>query len=171
MSIQKKNNIITILVLLLVFGVYFVSLYINSLHRARGENVSVEPGSDLMVRLRIVNTKITEGADLKMMYSIRNSEGVISLTGSKSVHLNELSVANEGITIPETFIPGNYTADVLVAFSDQEHPAISKMSFRVEKKYFGFYRRNWIIASPLIIIPFVMYYLYRKKQNKKPTNG
>ena len=127
----------------------------------------VSPGDQLPLQVQLINFGTPdERVDVTLMYSVKNKRNIIVLDSSETVAVQTTSSFIKNVLIPQDFPTGTYSIDLLMSYQDQEFPAISQAKFKVSNKFFGFYSDDWLLASPLILIPFlVMFFWMRRKRD------
>ncbi|MCI5051334.1 MAG: hypothetical protein MRY57_03425 [Candidatus Pacebacteria bacterium] len=127
----------------------------------------VAPGEDLPLQVQLINFGTPEErVDVVLNYSVKDETNKIVLTNTETVAVQTTASFVKNIYIPADFNSGTYTIDLVMAYRDQDFPAISQAQFKIQKKYFGFFLSDWLRAIPFLIIPFIFAFFWgRRKKN------
>ncbi len=131
------------------------------------------PGDFLPVSVKLVNFGSQKRVDVIVDYKIvfdEEDQQVYQISETVAVETTASFVKK--ITLPSGLKPGQYSLVTVLTYPDQEDPAISRFSFKIESRFFGFFASDllyyglWIVLA-LAMAVGVTYWFTRSKKNPR----
>jgi len=134
----------------------------------------VAPGDLLPISLKLSNFGGGMRVDALIAYSILDATGREISSTSETVAVETTASFIKSVQIPFDTAPGTYTALTSVTYAGQLTPAISRFSFRVERKILGLFQSDFLLyggASSIITICVLLlsYILVERRRKARFT--
>lgn len=137
---------------------------------AEGEGKPVAPGEFLSVSINLVNFTGQGSVDVQVNYRIIDANTNEVYSESETVAVETTTSFAKRFQLPKNMAAGIYTFASSLNYPGQETPAVSQLTFVVEKKILGIFRSDFIFylaALLAIIVASILVTSYIVKINRK----
>ncbi|OGY41182.1 MAG: hypothetical protein A2Y82_01920 [Candidatus Buchananbacteria bacterium RBG_13_36_9] len=129
----------------------------------------VAPGESLPVSMKLFNMGGSGRVDVEITYRIEDAQKNVLSEELETVAVETTASFIKQVKIPPDLKPGKYFILADMKYPDQKVPAVSRMPFQIEYKYFGFFRDQLIILAAIVIgciilILLVAYFINKRRK-------
>jgi hypothetical protein len=129
----------------------------------------VAPGESLPVAMKLLNMGGSGRVDVEITYRIEDAQKNVLTEELETVAVETTASFIKQIKIPPDLKPGRYFILADMKYPDQKVPAVSRMPFQIEYKYFVFFRDQLIILAAITfggvaLILLVAYLINKRRQ-------
>jgi hypothetical protein len=114
------------------------------------------PGESLPISLKLYNMGGSGRVDVIITYRLENKQQTIFSEETDTVAVETTASFIKQVKIPSNLIPGQYFIEASMKYPDQKTPAISRLPFQIEYKYFGFFINQLLILIGVIIVGCIL---------------
>ncbi len=129
----------------------------------------VAPGESLPINIKLLNMGGTGRVDVELTYKIEDVNKNILTEELETVAVETTANFIKQVKIPPDLKPGRYYLFADLKYPDQKVPAIARLPFQVEYKFFGFFIDQLLIlagavtAATLLLI-LLVYFINKSRR-------